>query len=64
MFVFRTREPGPATSPKRLKVSYRQVVSAMPPAKRRRTEESIVEDIKPIITVSWSIMQGHQYISH
>ena len=64
MSAFRTREPGPAMSPKRLKVSYKQVVSAMPPPKRRRTEESIVEDIKPIITVSWSIMQGHQYISH
>ena len=50
--VLRIRELRPATSPKRRKVSYKQVVSAVPPSKRRRMEDSITEDAKPIITVS------------
>ena len=33
-------------------MSYKRVVSGVPPSKRRRVEESIAEDIKPIIAVS------------
>ena len=51
-FHFRMREPHLAVSPKRRKVPYKQVVSAVPQPKRRKVEESGAEDVRPIITVS------------
>ena len=38
-------------SPKRLKVSYKPKVSGLPPAKKRKREHSLEDELQPIVMV-------------